>query len=47
MKYEKPEIKLVDAAANAIQGLQSKQGITPDGMGHNEFVTSPAYEADE
>ncbi|HWR15474.1 MAG TPA: hypothetical protein VN577_11645 [Terriglobales bacterium] len=46
MKYVKPEIALIEAAMNAIQG-SGKTGIAFDNPAQQTRLTVPAYEADE
>lgn len=46
MKYSKPEITLLKAAAAAIQG-SGKTGLAYDNPIMKTHVTVPAYEADE
>lgn len=45
MKYTKPAITLIDAAASAIHSSSPKQGVATDMQ--PTFVTVNAYEADE
>jgi hypothetical protein len=44
MKYEKPEITLMNSALDAIQSCQSKIILVADCSNHG---TNAAYEADE
>ena len=46
MKYSKPEVTLVTAAATAIQG-SGKTGLAYDNPIMKTHLTVPAYEADE
>jgi hypothetical protein len=46
VKYSKPEVTLVKAAATAIQG-SGKTGPTYDNPLMKTHLTVPAYEADE
>jgi len=45
MKYEKPQVVLLDAATAAIQ-MTFKNGRPYDNL-INQTLTAPAYEADE
>jgi hypothetical protein len=44
MQYEKPDVVLLSAAVNAIQGTQKNSNVIPDSP---SFLTTAAYEADE
>jgi hypothetical protein len=45
VKYEKPEIKRVETALEAVQGSMIKPGFLLESLG--SYGTAAAYEADE
>jgi hypothetical protein len=45
MKYDKPEIKAVKTALEAVHGSMTKPGFLLEGAGY--YGTAAAYEADE
>lgn len=47
MRYERPQIHLLDQAAHAIQATQKASATTPDSKNNPDKVTISAYEADE
>jgi len=46
MKYARPELLVITAAASAIQGVD-KEGSTVESFGPPVIHTTPAYQADE
>jgi hypothetical protein len=47
MRYERPQIHLMDQAVRAIQSTAKAMATTPDSKNNPDRVTISAYEADE
>jgi hypothetical protein len=47
MEYTKPEVRRVGEALASIQSQQMKGNVVTLDIPHEQFATTPAYEADE